>query len=271
MLVCDIMRPSGRREFQQSGAVKTLTFCVSGNDRMRERLRFRMGGRSRRKLLRRVLRPVRWGNLRRYEPISAKFGFDRGTPIDRYYLTQFVREWAHLIRGVVGEVSEPIYAALGGEAVSRLEVLDVDPSNPRATLFADLSVDGGLPGRHFDCLIVTQTLQYIRDPGAALRGLAAALKPGGSLILAVPALAPHDDIEDADGDYWRFWPAGLRTLIDRAAPNARFTIRSYGNVLSAMAFLYGISAEELRGSELDSHDARYPVVVCAVLEFPECG
>src|SRR5262245_50153649 len=33
----------------------------------------------------------RWGNLRRVRPFSASYGFDRGTPIDRYYLDTFLR------------------------------------------------------------------------------------------------------------------------------------------------------------------------------------
>src|SRR5438105_201348 len=34
-------------------------------------------------------RPV-WGNLRRTTPFSDHYAFDRGTPIDRYYVAQFM-------------------------------------------------------------------------------------------------------------------------------------------------------------------------------------
>lgn len=224
-------------------------------------------GAKRSKRLQRVLRPVRWGNLRRLEPRSSRFGFDRGTPIDRHYLDRFVRRHSGCIRGIVGEVAEPTYADLGGAAVSTVEILDIDPANPRVTMLVDLADEHALPRRHFDCLIVTQTLQYIGEPEAALRGLARALKPGGILILAVPALAPHDSIEDDDSDYWRFWPAGLHKLLARTVPGAALTVQGYGNLLTATAFLQGISAEELYAEELEAHDPRYPIVVCALAEI----
>lgn len=244
-----------------------LAHAPSSPPRIGRRMRARLGA-DRRRRLRRLLRPVRWGNLRRTEPRSARFGFDRGTPIDRWYLTQFVHEHADRIRGVVGEVSEALYAPMGGDAVDVVEILDVDAGNPRATVLADLGDERALPRGRFDCLIVTQTLQYIPDPEAALRGLGAALRPGGALLLAVPALTPHDDIEADEGDYWRFWPAGFRVLLERSLPGARVQLRACGNVLAATAFLQGISAEELTAAELAHRDARYPVVVCALVEVP---
>src|SRR3712207_9388529 len=41
-----------------------------------------------RKRLRR--RPVRMGGLRRVTPVSRDFGVTRGTPVDRYYIEDFV-------------------------------------------------------------------------------------------------------------------------------------------------------------------------------------
>ena len=40
------------------------------------------------------------------QPISNVFGFDRGQPIDRYYVENFLSENASLIRGVVLEVAD---------------------------------------------------------------------------------------------------------------------------------------------------------------------
>ena len=31
----------------------------------------------------------RWGNLRRVQPFSPNFGFERGQPIDRFYIERF--------------------------------------------------------------------------------------------------------------------------------------------------------------------------------------
>jgi SAM-dependent methyltransferase len=216
---------------------------------------------------RRRLRRPRWGNLRRLRPLSAKFGFDRGTPIDRHHTDAFMAAHADAIRGVVGEIADDPYARrFGGRDVERVEIIDIDPSNSRATIIADLAEEGALPDAAFDCLIVTQTLQYIADPAAALRSCAAALRPGGTLLLAVPALTAHDSIEPDDVDFWRFWPAGLRHLLDLAFPGAVVALHSAGNLVTTIAFLHGISAEELRAEELALVDPRYPVVILARVE-----
>lgn len=218
---------------------------------------------------RRTRRRVRWGNLRKQKPVSDRFGFDRGTPIDRHYTDAFLATHARDVRGVVGEIADDAYARrYGSPLVERVEIIDVDASNPRATIIADLANEDELPASAFDCLIVTQTLQYTADPLAALRNCAAALRPGGTLLLAVPALTPHDAIEPDDSDRWRFWPAGLRSLVEEAFPNTVIEVEAHGNLVVATAFLQGIAAEELRPAELAAHDMRYPIVVHARVVMP---
>jgi hypothetical protein len=41
----------------------------------------------------------------------------------------------------------------------------------------------------------------------------------------------------------------------------RLEVCSYGNVLAATAFLYGLAEEELRREELEAYDPHYPVIV----------
>ena len=45
----------------------------------------------------------RWGNLRRLRRFSDRYGYDRGTPIERDYIERFLSEHAQLIRGSVLE------------------------------------------------------------------------------------------------------------------------------------------------------------------------
>lgn len=61
----------------------------------------------------------------------------------------------------------------------------------------------------FDLVFCTQMLEYVSDPGQALREIHRTLKPGGILLLSVPSLC----LRDADEDRWRFWPAGIRQLL----------------------------------------------------------
>ena len=41
----------------------------------------------------------------------------------------------------------------------------------------------------------------------------------------------------------------------------RITVRSYGNVLTAIAFLTGMAYEELSRRELDANDENFPVIL----------
>lgn len=225
--------------------------------------------RHRRQQLRRVRRRPRWGNLLRTAPISATFGFDRGTPIDRFYLDRFLAEEASAIRGVVGEIAGSTYAtSFGGDRVDHIEVIDIDPRNPKATLIADVGDADQLPVASFHCLIVVQTLQYTPSPELALANCVRALCPGGTILLAVPALAAHDDNELPEDDHWRFWPGGVTALVSRVAPQAVSRVVAYGNLTTAIAFLHGLAAEELRADELARQDLRFPVLVCARITLP---
>jgi SAM-dependent methyltransferase len=201
--------------------------------------------------------------------MSASFGFDRGTPIDRYYLRRFLVEEQGAIRGVAGEVSESRYVdEFGGDRVSRVEVIDIDADNPRATIVADLARPGSLPPATFDTLVIVQTLQYTSPLNVALRTCLDALVPGGTLLLALPALTPHDPRIPEERDYWRFLPAGVTALLRAAAPDARLRVQGYGNLVTALTFLHGLSAEELRPDELAHEDPRFPVLVCARVDVP---
>ena len=61
----------------------------------------------------------------------------------------------------------------------------------------------------FNLVICTQVLEYIPDPPAVIAEIYRVLKPGGCLLLSVPAVSPRD----AEEDYWRFLPGSLRHLL----------------------------------------------------------
>jgi hypothetical protein len=63
---------------------------------------------------------VRFGNLRRVTPLSQEFGFDRGLPIDRYYIENFLAHHAEDIRGHVLEVRDATYTQrFGGTTLGK--------------------------------------------------------------------------------------------------------------------------------------------------------
>ena len=67
----------------------------------------------------------RWGNLRRLQPFSSQFGFERGTPIDRYYLHEFLEQHRHLITGRVLEIQMPAYTRRYGQGVTVADSVDI--------------------------------------------------------------------------------------------------------------------------------------------------
>jgi len=215
---------------------------------------------------RRALRRPRWGNLRRNRPLSEQYGSDRGTPVDRIYIESFLSEHRDVIRGRVLEVKDSGYTQrFGGEAVVDAQVLDITPTNRRATIIADLGAPGSLPQAKFDCCILTQTLQCVHDPAWGLRNAWDALKPGGSLLITIPVAAK---VEPAYDDFWRWTPKGFHQLLQTCLPDADATIESRGNFLALIAYLYGMAAEDLETDELLREDPEYPVIVTAHLRKP---
>jgi SAM-dependent methyltransferase len=134
---------------------------------------------------------VRFGSLRRVTPISRHFGFDRGLPIDRYYIEKFLVEHSQDIRGRVLEIGDDSYTRrFGGNRVAIRDVLHVEEGNVRATLVGDLTRADHIPSDTFDCFILTQTLHLIYDVRAALQTIYRILKPRG-VVLATFQASPR--------------------------------------------------------------------------------
>jgi SAM-dependent methyltransferase len=203
---------------------------------------------------------VQFGDLRRLSPIGRDFGYERGTPIDRYYIERFLSRNASDIRGRVLELASNDYTnRFGAGCVDQSDVLSLDAANPNATLTGDLVHATTLPNATFDCIIFTQTLQYIYDARAAVEMLHRALKTNGVLLTTVPAISGVD----VWPWYWTFTaPALHRLLEDRFGPNSA-TVEAHGNIFAATAFLYGVAREELETADLNVDDPKFAVTVAA--------
>jgi Methyltransferase domain len=205
---------------------------------------------------------ARLGDLRRVTPFSRRFGSDRGLPVDRYYIERFLVAH-HDVRGRVLEIKDDYYTRrFGGDRVTRSEVLHVVPDNPRATIVADLTDADHIQSEAFDCIILTQVLPFIRDPRAAVRTLHRVLAPGGIVLATVPGICQIDRHEmDRWGDYWRFTSLSARVLFEDVFAAQLVSVETYGNVLAAVALLYGLASTELHQKELDHRDPDYEVVI----------
>ena len=164
-----------------------------------------------------TLHALDFGDLRRVTPIDPHFGGRRGKPVDRHYIERFLADHAADIQGRVLEVAEDHYTwRYGGNRVEQSDIIHVDPSNPRATLVADLADAGGIENDSFDCFICTQTLTYIYDVQSALATIHRILRPGGVLLATVPGIS---QISPYDRDRWASTGASRRSRCAACWPN----------------------------------------------------
>jgi SAM-dependent methyltransferase len=203
------------------------------------------------------------GELRRVTPIERAFGFGRGQPVDRHYIEQFLESNALAIERQVLEIGDATYTRrFGGERVSGSDVLNVTPT-AEATIVADLADADRIPSNAFDCIICTQTLQLIYDLPAAVRTLFRILKPGGVLLATVPGISQTDDRTWEGTWYWSFTPLAVNRLFADAFGPAYVEVEAHGNVLTSVAFLHGLGADELTDRERSFHDPSYPFLITA--------
>ncbi|HTW03409.1 MAG TPA: methyltransferase domain-containing protein [Streptosporangiaceae bacterium] len=195
-------------------------------------------------------------------PLSDDHGIDRGTPIVRAYIAEFLREHSRAIRGSVLEVGDCRYTtSFGAERVTTSTVVDIDGASAQVTLVADLNEAGALPGESFDCIILTEVLHLLKNPGTCLRSCYRALRTGGSVLITVPALKRLNPA-DPGGDYLRYTPAGLELLLRRTW-DGPFAVTWYGNLRACVAFLVTHVSEEIGPEELRFRDERFPLTVAA--------
>ncbi|SRR5581483_10071476 len=210
-------------------------------------------------------RNPRWLYLlsRRLRPLSSQAGTDRGRPIDRYFIEQFLEANRSFVRGACLEVKDKEYTLrYGGDRVTRSDVLDVNRDNQQANIHADLRDLAVIADATYDCIILTQVLQYIDDLDAAIRECTRILKPGGALLVTVPSLGKLDGQEDnVFGHYWRLTRDSARYLFSKHFRPENLEISAWGNVLVGLAFWIGLSCEELSRRQLEYFD---PVYACGV-------
>ena len=194
------------------------------------------------------------------EPLSYLWGFDRGLPLNRYYIERFLEEFRGDIRGHCLEFQDSPYTRrYGGDAVTKLDILHIDDSQPQATIVADLTKPNDIPTGTFDCIICTQVLHVIFEVDKAVSELHRILKPGGVLLATVPHISMCDP---GWHEIWRFTPEGLGAVVGRAFGHESLTVRAYGNSLTAAGELRGLVTDEFSQATLEHHDPRFAISVC---------
>lgn len=199
---------------------------------------------------------IDFGDLARIKPVSQGYGFRRGTPVDRFYIERFLVIHAADIRGRVLEIADDKYSRRYGQGITQQDVLNAVPAEG-ATIVGDLAADGLLPADAFDCVVLTQTLQYLYDARGAVRQLHRALKPGGVVLATVPAISPVDH-EDWQW-YWLFTRHSAQRLFEEVFGAGNVEVELNGNAFAATCFLQGVAQEDVGVQWLEPCDPTFPV------------
>jgi SAM-dependent methyltransferase len=193
--------------------------------------------------------------------MSYLWGLDRGVPIHRHYVEQFLQEFSRDIRGHCLEFQEDSYMSrFGTGRVTEGDILHKEYDNPNATIVADITKRNDIPSDQFDCIICTYVLHLISDVDAALSEFWRILKPGGVLLAAVPQAhmaAPYWH------ELWRWTAEGFHLQLAKHFDERNVTVRAYGNSLTTAGDIRGLVADEFTKAQLAYHDPRFGIVVCA--------
>lgn len=202
------------------------------------------------------------------QPVSRNFGIDRGVPIDRHYIESFLSQHREKIRGTVMEIADSKYTRrFGDDRVTQPMFMHVKDGFG-ADLVCDLSRE--CPREAFlDCFILTQVLPFVYDVRSTIQNALKMLKPGGCLLVTVAGITQvsRDDM-DQWGHFWSFTDLSLKRLFEEELPPECIQVQSYGNVLAATSFLYGLGKHELSKAELDHFDRDYPMIIGLVATRP---
>ena len=118
----------------------------------------------------------------------------------------------------------------------------------KAMLSAPLPELSGIPQRHYDLVAAFDVVEHIADDKGAIASMAKLLKPGGKLVLTVPAhqwmWSAHDVVNHHQRRYSK---TGLKTS-DRGSPLKLEAIGYFNSLLFPVAVAERL-ASKLRGKE----------------------
>jgi SAM-dependent methyltransferase len=196
-----------------------------------------------------------WGDLRRLQPVSREFGYDRGLPIDRYYIERFLEIHRPDVTGRTLEIGDDEYTRrFGGERTTRRDVLHVHGGNPAATIVGDLADAPQIADGTFDCIVVTQTLHLIYNVDLAVATLHRILRPGGIVLATFPGISQLSGDEWSRTWSWAFDSRLARRLFASHFGEGNVSVEAHGNSLAAAAFLQGLATVELAPAQLDAEE-----------------
>lgn len=201
------------------------------------------------------------------EPISRKFGMERGSAIDRYYIEYFLKNNKDLIHGDCLEIAENTYTLKYGEnRIKNSYILHLKGWGENV-IKGDLETGEGIREAQYDCAIITQTLMFIYDIKKVAENIYRMLKKGGSALLTVSGIS---QISRYDADLWGscygFHVDAMKKLFEPLFGEENVRIETYGNMKVAVAMLCGLCQEDLTEEDFKAVDRDYPIIISVILK-----
>ena len=108
----------------------------------------------------------------------------------------------------------------------QLYQIDVDPNRNPDILGDICTIDLG--EERFDMIVMSEVLEHVHSPHAAIENVRRALKTGGKLVLSAPFMLP---IHEAPRDFYRFTGYGLEFLLRDFSPVSVRARNSFGEAI----------------------------------------
>ncbi|MEH1795759.1 MULTISPECIES: class I SAM-dependent methyltransferase [unclassified Nostoc] len=204
---------------------------------------------------------IDWGDLKKTVPICQAFGLTRGTPVDRYYLSKFLKEIQPQIGGNILEIGgtpkdKDFYQINQGASY---QILNLE-AGPGVDIVGDAHDVSVIKPESFDSVIIFNVLEHCYAPWIVVENIFTWLKPGGKCFAMVPSAIR---IHATPVDYWRPLPDAFVWMYKNFSQHKLYV---YGNPTTVIASYHGIAVEELTSEELDAYHPDYPVATCIVAE-----
>lgn len=221
-----------------------------------------------------LIRNLRAMQFRRLRPFRN--GEQVGTSVTRLYWLNYLEKHRADIRGHGLEVgTTATIKQYGGSALTQADAIDLTGHSPEVNVVADLSRADHVPGDVYDCFVNQFTTAVIYDIDAALYHSIRLLKPGGVLLINFWTVDFYFNrgLDMGTGAplfmYWNFTPIQVENMLRRIGlTETDYEIESFGNVLTRMANLLNIPAEELTRHEFEYVDPGQPLVICVRVVKP---
>lgn len=195
-------------------------------------------------------------------PVSMFYGFDRGLPIDRYYIEEFLEQNKQYIKGVCLEVQDDGYCKkYGQDRVIKQDILDIVSNNKKATIIADIKDLSQIKDFTYDCIVLTQVLQYVDDLDGAIAECKRVLKNQGVLLVTLPSAAKIDPDAGTKNDYWRFTEASAKYLFSKYFESSKLEIKTHGNAALLWQSLAGFSQQDTYKKFFKMNNPAFPLIV----------